>query len=235
MRKRILALSCLAILSGACSGTSTSPTEASAVSIAGPTQFTSVGQTGQMVVNAVVGGVPAQESAEQCTWASSNPGVATVSSPGGLVTAVSAGTSTITVSSCATTTGDPTATIGVTVALSALAYEALNGEYVGNVNTSLGSALPACTPAGLETVMINVDASGVGTLQASDSFTRVYPILIPTSLTFTSQAALLNAGTPVAGQVVVAIPSPAATTLTYQETLAGSSCQNALGGTLTKQ
>jgi hypothetical protein len=205
------------------------------VSIAGPTLYTNVGQTGQLVVNAAVGGVPTQESAEQCTWASSNPGVATVTSPGGLVTAVSSGTSTITVSSCATTTGNPTATIGVTVALTALAYEAVNGAYVGNVTTALGSARPACTPAGLETVMINVDASGVGTLQASDSFTRVYPILIPPSLTFMSQAALLNAGTPVAGQVLVTIPSPSATTITYQETLAGTGCQNVLGGTLTRQ
>jgi hypothetical protein len=188
-----------------------------------------------MVVNASVGGVPTQVSAGQCTWTSSNPGIATVTSPGGLVTAVSAGTSTITVSSCATTTGDPTATIDVTVALTALAYQALNGEYVGSVNTALGSALPACTAAGLETVMINVDASGVGTLQASDTFTRVYPILIPPSLTFTSQAAFLNAGTPVAGQVAVTISSPGATTLTYQETLAGTGCQNAVAGTLTRQ
>jgi hypothetical protein len=231
----MLSLVSLLSLVGACTGASTTtPTEPSAVSIAGPTQFTSVGQTGQLVVNAAVGGVPIQESAEQCNWTSSNPGVATVTSPGGLVTAVSAGTSTITVSSCATTTGNPTATIGVTVALTALAYEALNGEYVGNLSPT-SAALPPCTAAGLEIVMINVDASGVGTLEVSDSFTRVYPILIPPSLTFTSQEVFLNAGATLSGTMVVTIPSPSATALAYQETLSASGCQTVLSGTLTKQ
>jgi hypothetical protein len=225
----------LSLFSACSSGTTTSPTGPTVLSIAGPTQFTSVGQTGQMVVNAVAGGVPTQESAGQCSWTSSNPGVATVTSPGGLVTAVSSGTSTITVSSCATTTGNLTATLGVTVALQALAYEALNGDYVGTTNAAQGTALPPCTAAGLENVMINVDVSGVGTLQASDSFTRVYPILILPSLTFTSQGAFPDAGTTVSGTIVVTLPGPSATTLAYQETFTGSGCQNVLAGTLTRQ
>ena len=234
VRAGLAGLLSLASLFGACSSSTTAPTGPSVLSIAGPTQFTSVGQTGQLVVNAVAGGIPTQESAEQCSWTSSNPGVATVSSPGGLVTAVSSGTSTITVSSCATTTGNLTATIGVAVALQALAYEGLNGEYVGNVSTANG-ALPPCTSGGLENVMINVDASGVGTLQASDSFTRVYPILILPSLTFTSQGTFLDAGTSLSGKIVVTLPSPGATTLAYQETFTGSGCQNVLAGTLTRQ
>jgi Big-like domain-containing protein len=110
-RFKALGFSCLLLAITGCTNT-----QVGTIAITPATQSLTTGQTSQLTATGTIGhgSHPAgsQNVTDQVTWASSTPQVVTVTSPGGLATAVGPGTTTIS----AAMPGAPTATATITVA-----------------------------------------------------------------------------------------------------------------------
>lgn len=182
----------------ACTGgysttTPAAPSQASAVSVAigGTASLTAVAQTSQLTATATLSDGTTQNVTTSATWQSSSSTVATVSAAG-LVTAVAAGTTTIT----ATYQGRA-GTFTVTVAIAAPpSFAFLAGNWVGtwtdtryNVSGTLnatftvnGSTVTATGVIGLASLGLgNETGSGTGTVSGQ-------------TLTFTFSSATVGAG-----------------------------------------
>jgi Bacterial Ig-like domain (group 2) len=146
----------------------------STVAITGNSSLTSIGQTSQLTAVATLSdGTSQQNVTTTATWQSSSPAVATVSNAG-LVTAVAAGTTTITATYQA-----KSGTFNVTVTIAPAPFSSLAGTWVGtwndniyNVSGSLtatfavtGSTVSATGVIGLGVFgMSNEGGTGVGTI-----------------------------------------------------------------------
>jgi len=225
------------VVMGACAGgggVAPSPSGANDVYTVKPALVTlNAGQTAQLsVTRQRVQGqdVVNTDVTSTSTFTSSAPTVAAVST-GGLVTAVAAGGATILI---AVSNANVSASVTVTNDLTRF-----NGIWKGSISLAALSCAGSQADYG-ETLTINVNSSGVGTLTATDSpgFDRQYAVTIPSSASFTSQGVFSFGGQQVPGQIAVTIAagtSNGTTSLTYTETTNWGSCTNTYGGTLTKQ
>ena len=198
--------------------------------------FTDIGQQITVVTSE---NTSAPASVVLWIFTSSDTTVATVAPTGGAVpTQGYAAVTAVGVGHCAihvelrfegTSQGSEKLDVPVTVAVPS----PLNGTWTGDVSLQPDSCAGSTTSYG-ETVVVDVDSAGVGTLTVTDTpgFVRQYQITIPPGGEFTASGTFDFEGTHVPGQIVVSVID--SHHLDFQETTHWGPCSNRYAGVLSR-
>lgn len=145
---------------GSTPATPTTPATLTAVAISGTASLTTAGQASQLTATAMLSDSTTQNVTSSATWLSSNTGVATVSSAG-LLTAVAAGTTTITATS-QSKSGTLAVTVSIASATTTFQGTLIGGAQSGSFTATVQTAISASVVR--RTVGVQATASASATL-----------------------------------------------------------------------